>query len=259
MLHGAADDGRRRTRLRLGQGAGRIRLADRNLRRDTVYGRHVHRRQPRGAQAARTVQQAGASARARLVAAAARALERPRRRMRGRNGQVTHTPSGRTLDYGALAADAAAGRAADRSRRSSTPEQFTLVGKPTAAARHAGQGQRQARVRHRRAAARHAVRRGRAVPGVRRHADARRRQRDQRHAAASGGGAMPDSGRGGRRQHSGAPSRRSPRCTIVWDEAPAPARQRRSSAGVSRRAGRADGACAATTATSPAALGGAAR
>ena len=105
--------------------------AHRNLIEHTVYGRMG----TGGSTSVRTtyklMQQAGASARVRLVAAAAARWGVAPEACVARNGQVLHQPTGRALDYGAVAADAAkvvpASEPAIR-----PPEQFRLVGKPTA-------------------------------------------------------------------------------------------------------------------------------
>ena len=92
-----------------------------------------------------------------LVQAAAAAMAGRAGKLHGVEGEVTHTASGRKLSYGALAiaassADAAEGRAAQG------PEGFRLYRQAAEAARYAGQGQRQGRLRHRRDAAGHEVR-----------------------------------------------------------------------------------------------------
>jgi isoquinoline 1-oxidoreductase subunit beta len=77
------------------------------------------------------MQQAGASARERLVAAAASRWGVEPAACVARAGQVRHEASGRALDYGAVAAEAAkivvASEPAIRA-----PEQFRIAGKPTA-------------------------------------------------------------------------------------------------------------------------------
>ena len=81
--HRAADDRRRGTRMRLVEGAGRIRLADAQSARTWRLRRHGHRRQPRRAH---VVANAAAGRRQRARAPGRRggaALERAGRRMRG--------------------------------------------------------------------------------------------------------------------------------------------------------------------------------
>ena len=77
------------------------------------------------------VQQAGASARARLIAAAARELGVPASECAAADGKVTHQASGRSLNFGALAAAAAQVTLAQEPAIK-TPDQFKLVGKPMA-------------------------------------------------------------------------------------------------------------------------------
>src|SRR6185295_934103 len=77
------------------------------------------------------LQQAGASARARLIAAAARRWNVAGSECEARNGQVLHPASGRSLGYGALAADAAH-VTLDAEPTIKTPDQYTLIGQPTA-------------------------------------------------------------------------------------------------------------------------------
>ena len=77
------------------------------------------------------LQQAGASARVRLVQAAATRWGVPAADCVAANSVVTHTASGRSLNYGALAGDAAkVVLAAEPVIK--TPEQYTLIGKSTA-------------------------------------------------------------------------------------------------------------------------------
>ncbi len=76
-------------------------------------------------------QQAGASARARLVEAAARRLGVPATECTAENGKITHAASGRSLNYGALAADAAQINLTQEPAIKK-PEEFTLVGKSMA-------------------------------------------------------------------------------------------------------------------------------
>jgi isoquinoline 1-oxidoreductase beta subunit len=100
----------------------------RNLRDNGVYGDMV----TAGSRGVRTswqmLQQAGASARVRLVAAAAKRWNVPEAECEAANSKVAHKASGRTLDYGALAADAAAVKL-DKEPAIRPPEQFKLIGK----------------------------------------------------------------------------------------------------------------------------------
>lgn len=76
------------------------------------------------------MQQVGASARARLIAAAAAQWSVPPGECTAANSVVTHTASGRTLRFGALAGAAAKITLASEPALK-TPDQYTLIGKPT--------------------------------------------------------------------------------------------------------------------------------
>ena len=76
------------------------------------------------------LQQAGASARERLMAAAAETWGAPRAELTVKDGVITHKPTGRTLRYGQVAQKAAAIKlAAEPSIK--TPDQYTFIKKPT--------------------------------------------------------------------------------------------------------------------------------
>ncbi len=100
----------------------------RNLRDNHVYGDMV----TAGSRGVRTswrmLLQAGASARVRLVAAAARRWNVPEAECEAANSKVVHKPSGRSLDYGALAAEAGKIKL-DREPAIRTPDKFKLIGK----------------------------------------------------------------------------------------------------------------------------------
>src|ERR671923_659339 len=102
--------------------------ANRSLRENRVYQRMA----TGGSSAVRSsreyLQQAGASARARLVAAAAQQWGVPASECRAENGTVVHRASGRKVNYGAIAA-AAATMKLDAEPAIKTPEQFELLGK----------------------------------------------------------------------------------------------------------------------------------
>ena len=99
----------------------------RNLRDGNVYGDMV----TAGSRGVRTtwrmLLQAGASARVRLIAAAAKRWNVPEAECEAANSKVTHKASGRSLDYGALAADAGKIKL-DKEPTIRTPEQFKLIG-----------------------------------------------------------------------------------------------------------------------------------
>ena len=103
--------------------------ANRSLRQNRVYQRMATggSRAVRGSR--EYLQQAGASARARLIAAAAQQWGVPASECKAENGTVVHTASGRKVNYGAVAA-AAAGVKLDAEPAIKKPEQFTLLGKP---------------------------------------------------------------------------------------------------------------------------------
>ena len=104
--------------------------ANRNYRSKNIYGRQM----TVGSQGVRSsvgmMQQAGASARVRLVQAASKRWGVAPDACGCSAGKVTHAASGRALEFGALCADAAAiTLAAEPAIK--TPDQYTLVGKWT--------------------------------------------------------------------------------------------------------------------------------
>jgi isoquinoline 1-oxidoreductase subunit beta len=102
--------------------------ASRNLRDHGVYGDMV----TAGSRGVRTswqmLLQAGASARERLIAAAARRWNVPPHECEATNSKVVHQASGRSFDYVALAADAAK-ITLDKEPAIRTPDKFKLIGK----------------------------------------------------------------------------------------------------------------------------------
>lgn len=76
------------------------------------------------------LQQAGASARERLMAAASQTWGVPRAELAVKDGIITHQPTGRTLRYGQVAQKAAAINL-PAEPKIKTPEQYTLLKKPT--------------------------------------------------------------------------------------------------------------------------------
>src|ERR1700694_1258417 len=76
------------------------------------------------------LQQAGASARERLMAAAAETWGVPRAELTVKDGVIAHKPTGRTLRYGQVAQKAAAIKLAAEPRNK-TPDQYTCIKKPT--------------------------------------------------------------------------------------------------------------------------------
>jgi isoquinoline 1-oxidoreductase beta subunit len=77
------------------------------------------------------LQQAGASARTRLIEAAARRWNVEASACVARNGTIVHHESGRTINFGALAAEAV-GIRLPQEPAIKTPEQFRLIGQPMA-------------------------------------------------------------------------------------------------------------------------------
>jgi isoquinoline 1-oxidoreductase beta subunit len=78
-----------------------------------------------------TMQQVGASARVRLITAAAQQWDVPVSACSASDGQVRHVVSGRALGFGVLAAAAAKVQLAEEPAIK-TPDQYTLAGKPLA-------------------------------------------------------------------------------------------------------------------------------
>jgi isoquinoline 1-oxidoreductase beta subunit len=102
---------------------------NRNVRENKVYGAMFSNgsRSVRASQ--KKMQQVGASGRERLIAAAAARWNVPASECTAASSVVTHGPSGQTLRYGELTADAAKIKLAQEPAIK-TPDQFTFVGKP---------------------------------------------------------------------------------------------------------------------------------
>src|SRR3984885_15529036 len=102
---------------------------NRNLRENKVYGPMFSNgsRSVRASQ--KKMQQVGASARERLIAAAAAHWSVPASECTAALSVVTHGASGRTLRFGELAADAAKVTLA-KEPAIKTPDRFTFIGKP---------------------------------------------------------------------------------------------------------------------------------
>jgi isoquinoline 1-oxidoreductase beta subunit len=105
--------------------------ANRNFREKQVYGTLG----TGGSRAVREtramLQQAGASARERLIAAAAKRWDVAPGECSAEMSKVTHKTTGRTLRYGELATEAARIRL-DKEPAIKTPDQYRLMGKPMA-------------------------------------------------------------------------------------------------------------------------------
>ena len=173
------------------------------------------------------LQQAGASARERLIAAAAARWGVKPSACAAKGAVVRHEASGRSASYGELAADAAKIALAVEPAIK-TPEHFELIGLPHEAVRHAAESHRRRAVRDRRAPARHGLRRRRQLPRFRRRPqvlrllrhleptrDHRRRAGDERRGGrrrqflARQGGARRDAARMGVRRLRPPPTARS--------------------------------------------------
>jgi isoquinoline 1-oxidoreductase subunit beta len=101
--------------------------ANRSLRENRVYQRMATGGSGAVRRSREYLQQAGASARARLIAAAAQQWGVPDSACRAENGVVIHPASGRKVNYGTLAA-AAAQVKLEAEPAIKTPDEFTLLG-----------------------------------------------------------------------------------------------------------------------------------
>ena len=104
--------------------------AHRNITENNVYGDQSSNGSHSVRLGREKAQQVGASARARLIAAAAARWQVDPASCATANSVVTHTASGRTLRYGELAAEAAKINLASEPAIKE-PGQFTLMGQPT--------------------------------------------------------------------------------------------------------------------------------
>src|SRR5215470_2993896 len=105
--------------------------ANRNVRESNIYQRMGTGGSSAVRRSREYLQQAGASARARLIAAAAERLGVPAGECEARLGVVHHAASGRSLTFGSVAADAAQ-VTLDHEPAIKTPDQYTLLGRATA-------------------------------------------------------------------------------------------------------------------------------
>jgi isoquinoline 1-oxidoreductase beta subunit len=103
--------------------------ANRNIREDRVYGDMFSHGSMSVRQSQKKMQQVGASARERLIAAAAERWKVPASECAAAQSVVTHKPSGRSLRFGELAADAAKMTLAAEPPIK-TPAQFTFIPRP---------------------------------------------------------------------------------------------------------------------------------
>jgi isoquinoline 1-oxidoreductase subunit beta len=101
--------------------------ANRSLRENRVYQRMATGGSGAVRRSREYLQQAGASARARLIAAAAQQWGVPASECKAEKGTIIHAASGRTINYGAVAA-AAANVKLEAEPAIKTPDQFRLLG-----------------------------------------------------------------------------------------------------------------------------------
>ena len=105
--------------------------ANRSLQEGGVYKRMSTNGSGAVRRSREYLQQAGASARERLIQAAATEWKVPASSCTAKDSVVTHTATGRTLRYGELASTAATIQLAQEPAIK-TPDQYTLMGKPLA-------------------------------------------------------------------------------------------------------------------------------
>jgi isoquinoline 1-oxidoreductase beta subunit len=103
---------------------------NRHFRENKVYGRMATNSSSSVRISRQYLQQAGASARERLMAAAAEQWGVPRQQLTVRSGVITHSATGRSLRYGQVAGRAASIRL-PQEPLIKVPSQFTFMNKPT--------------------------------------------------------------------------------------------------------------------------------
>jgi isoquinoline 1-oxidoreductase subunit beta len=102
--------------------------ANRNFRENKVYGSLATGGSRAVRETGEIVQQAGASARERLIAAAAKRWNVPTAECSAAMSKITHKPTGRTFRFGELAAEAAAIKL-DREPALKHPDQYKFIGR----------------------------------------------------------------------------------------------------------------------------------
>jgi isoquinoline 1-oxidoreductase beta subunit len=102
--------------------------ANRNLKENKVYGSLSTGGSRAVRETGEMVQQAGASARERLIAAAAKRWDVPAAECAAAMSKVTHKPSGRTFRFGELAVEAAAIKL-DKEPPLKKPDQYKFIGR----------------------------------------------------------------------------------------------------------------------------------
>jgi isoquinoline 1-oxidoreductase subunit beta len=100
-----------------------------NFRRERIWGDLSTGASRSIASSQQYLREAGATAREMLIAAAAARWKAPASQCRAQNSTITHTPSGRTLSFGAVA-EAAAKIEPPPSVKLKQPTDWTLAGKP---------------------------------------------------------------------------------------------------------------------------------
>ena len=199
--------------MRLVEGHDRISDARPERRAQARVGRLLDRRQPRHPHVARIrAQGRRRGARDADAGRGQRVEGAGRRKCSAANSVITHKPSGRTTTYGKVA-EAAAKLEPPKDVTLKDPKDWKIAGKPLKRLDTAGQGHRQAGLRRRSQAARHAQRRDQGMPGLRRQGEELRRRQGHGHAGRQEGGA----GRRHRASRSwptpgGRPRPRSTRC-----------------------------------------------
>ena len=102
--------------------------ANRNFRQNKVYGSLATGGSRAVRETGEIVQQAGASARERLIAAAAKRWNVPATECSAAMSKITHKPTGRTFRFGELAAEAAAIKL-DKEPALKRPDQYKFIGR----------------------------------------------------------------------------------------------------------------------------------
>jgi isoquinoline 1-oxidoreductase beta subunit len=102
--------------------------ANRNLKENKIYGSLATGGSRAVRETGEMVQQAGASARERLIAAAAKRWNAPASECSAAMSKVTHKPTGRTFRFGELAVDAAAIKL-DKEPALKRPDQYKFIGR----------------------------------------------------------------------------------------------------------------------------------
>ena len=166
------------------------------------------------------VRRGGAAARMMLLQAAAAKWAVPVGELTVDAGVISHAASGRTVRYGEIAPAAATLPPPDpKTLALKDPKTWKVAGRPLRRLDTAGQGRRQQGLRARSAPARHAVRRGARLPGVRWQAGQLRRRCDQgaarcaRRSASTTARSRSSPTPGGTRSALDA-------LPVVWDEGP---------------------------------------